>query len=36
VLEGLKVFLSSEEIRKGGDWLRVIRDELESTDFGVL
>lgn len=36
VLEGLKVFLSCEDIRKGGDWLRVIRDELESTDFGVL
>jgi len=34
VLEGLKVFLSCEDIRKGGDWLRVIRDELESTDSG--
>ena len=36
VLEGLKVFLSTEGIRKGADWLSVIRGELDTTDFGIL
>src|SRR5262245_7846249 len=36
VLEGLKVFLSSEDIRRGAAWLSTIRTELETTDFGVL
>jgi len=36
VLEGLNVFLSGEDIRKGADWLRKIREELDATDFGIL
>jgi hypothetical protein len=36
VLEGLKVFISSEGIHSGVEWFGHLRKALDDTDFGIL
>lgn len=36
VLQSVKPFISSEDLRKGGRWVSQLSDELEKTSFGIV